>query len=226
MKKYFSLFIIITLLSPTPSFAKDNCEKFIDATPKTTVSVAQTPSRKKAYLITLVTWGAGMTLASQVSNQLSFLIGAAVMLLGSPILEPLTSKIRHIVFSAHQNKQGKIEPKLTKQWLQTQGSFSLNAQMSRNLHVEAIQTIQVHLTPELVVTLKKDPALGIQLIRDKLLSLSHTFQTYFEDIPEDDEEMASAIYEALIKHLDDPQILFPASEQNPYLTFWLAYNPQ
>ena len=244
-----SLFIIISIFFMCQiSFAQDpECEKFLDAPGKVSQVSIQNPTgdssshglhlkhfwdQKRGYIITLATWSGGMFLASQMGGDtLSFLLGCAVAILGSPILEQVTSKFRHIVFYYPQGRtQGQMESLFGKQWVQTQGTFSLNAQMSRNLHIEALQLIQNYLPPGLIVLLQENPELAQKLISDKLIELSQIFGEHLEDLPYDHPQISRAVFNAIVQHLEDRESWLQQMLQTeePHLkpnekilTFWL-----
>ena len=186
---------------------------------------------KRAYLVTLTTWTGGVILASQLGGDyLSFLIGCAVAILGSPILEQASSKLRHFMFYPHGRTQGQMESAFGAQWVNTQGAFSINAQMSRNLHLEALQLIQQYLPPGLIVILRENPKLAEDLIATKLLELAKIFREHLEDVSYQNPQIARAIYLAIIQYLEDPeawleQILskkIPGLDpEKEILTFWL-----
>ncbi len=224
--------ILIAFFMSHVVFAQDpNCEKFLEP-PSKGLHLKQLWNQKRGTVITLTTWSGGMFLASQLGGDyLSFLLGCAVAILGSPILEQVTSKMRHLVFYYPQGGiQGQMESLFGKQWVQTQGTFSLNAQMSRNLHIEALQLIQNYLPPQLIVLLQENPELAQNIISDKLIELSQIFGEHLEDLPYDNPQISRAVFNAIVQHLDDRQAWLQKllQSENPslksnekILTFWL-----
>ena len=243
-----SLFIIISIFFMCQiSFAQDpECEKFLDAPGKVSQVSIQNPTgdssshglhlkhfwdQKRGTVITLVTWSGGMFLATQLGGDyLSFLLGCAVAILGSPILEQVTSKFRHWAFFPHGRTQGQMESDFVRQWVQTQGTFSLNAQMSRNLHIEALQLIAHYLPPELIVLLQENPGLAQKLISDRLIELSQIFGEHLEDLPYDHPQISRAVFNAIVQHLEDRDLWLekmlqtekpPLAPNEKILSFWL-----
>jgi len=244
---FYLFFIIATLFIGPISLAQDpECESLLNRPDKAIEAARQNPTedvsssglrlkhfwdQKRGYVITLATWSGGMFLASQLGGDyLSFLMGCAVAVLGSPILEQVTSKFRHWAFFPHGRTQGQMESDFVRQWVQTQGTFSLNAQMSRNLHIEALQLIAHYLPPELIVLLQENPGLAQKLISDRLIELSQIFGEHLEDLPYDHPQISRAVFNAIVQHLEDRDLWLekmlqtekpPLAPNEKILSFWL-----
>jgi hypothetical protein len=136
---------------------------------------------------------------SQLVQQISTL---GVYVFGAPIWEPLSSGFRKLAFgvrgAGREAEEGSArDPELESLWRRTQESYSLNAQMSRNVISQFIISVQQNFyeAHRAIQTQNVDYA------SDQVAEAAYRLRTLFKDIPPTEPSIATVVRATFTNHI-------------------------
>lgn len=121
-----------------------------------------------------------------------------VYVLGAPIWEPLSSRFRKMAFGVHLMDSKTEDPGFESLWRKTQENYSLNAQMSRNVIIQFIISVQQNFYEAYRATRSNDPEYAANQIAEAAYRLKHLFK----EISPTDQAVATVVHSAFSNHLD------------------------
>lgn len=178
--------------------------------------ISKAKARGYAILTATMVGSAAITsaLTSSLPQNLSFLslvmaqastLGIYVM--GAPIWEPLSSRFRKWAFGIQQPTEPlNAEKPLERLWQDTQGLYSLNAQMSRNIINSFILTAQRNFNEARSAIISGDRDLAVDQIAEAAIRLHRLFA----EIPPEDPSVRLSIRTSFTRHIEKPEELRPA----------------
>jgi hypothetical protein len=140
---------------------------------------------------------------------LSHLVGQVstigIFVLGAPIWEPISSAFRKYAFGLgiEKTELKASDQALEKLWHQTQGRYSLNAQMSRNIIQSFLLSAHQSFGAAREAMLDGREALAIDQIAETAVRLRHLFG----EIDPRDASIALAIQSSFTRHVKEPERL-------------------
>lgn len=177
---------------------------------KTLESLPLPAHSKKGYAILIGTMvgsaAATSFLGTQLPPEFQFtsiflaqLSTLGVYVFGAPIWEPLTSKFRKWAFGLSQDK---FSPQISNEqleelWVKTQDSYSLNAQMSRNL----INQFLLNVKQNFYEAYRAHSESNREYSADQIAEAAYRMRYLFKDISPDDPSVAAAIKTAFTNHI-------------------------
>jgi hypothetical protein len=120
-----------------------------------------------------------------------------VYVFGAPIWEPIVSKSRKVAFGVRTASVDQTDPRLEAIWFQTQGAYSINSQMSRNIVANFILGVQQNFY-EAHRAFQSD---NRNYAADQIAESAYRLKRLFKEIPPDDPSVAAAIHVAFTNHI-------------------------
>ncbi len=135
---------------------------------------------------------------------LSHLVGQVstigIFVLGAPIWEPISSAFRKFAFGLGDARATASDPMLEGQWQRTQGRYSLNAQMSRNVIQSFLLAAQSNFN-----TAREAMWSGRQnLAIDQIAETAVRLRRLFAEIDPRDPSIALAVQSSFTRHVELP----------------------
>lgn len=139
---------------------------------------------------------------------LSHLVGQVstigIFVLGAPIWEPISSAFRKYAFGlGTTNPLTTSDPTLEKLWQRTQGQYSLNAQMSRNVIQSFLLAAQASFASAREAMNSGRESLAV----DQLAEAAVRQRRLFSEIDPQDPSVALAIHATFTRHVSEPRKL-------------------
>lgn len=168
-------------------------------------------SSKKGYAILLggMVGSAALTtyLGAHLSEEFKFtsiflsqISTLGVYVLGAPIWEPISSKFRKWAFGLNRNQQNATvaSRELESTWIRTQESYSLNAQMSRNIISQFIITVKDNFYQAYRAMTENNP----EYAADQVAEAAYRMRILFKEILPTERSVAAAINSAFTSHVE------------------------
>ncbi len=165
--------------------------------------------RGYAILIGSMVGSAALTTyaGSHLSSDLQFLSiflaqvsTLGVYVVGAPIWEPISSRFRQMAFGIGKDSSLDavgLNPQLEATWLRTQESYSLNAQMSRNIISQFIVSVKQNFYEAQRAYSTNDNNFSA----DQVAEAAFRLKILFKEISPDDVSVAAAINSAFTNHI-------------------------
>ncbi len=167
-----------------------------------------TSKRGYAILIATMVGSAAMTtyLGTKLPPELQFtsvfiaqVSTLGVFVFGAPIWEPLSSRFRKWAYgiSTDTLAASNSSKMLEATWLKTQESYSLNAQMSRNIISQFIFTTKENFYQAYRAHAENNPVYSA----DQIAEAAYRMRILFKDVSTNDSSVASAVNAAFTNHV-------------------------
>lgn len=208
----FELFSLANSNSTIHKMAEDLSHQTAQQVERTLTATRMNLTSKRGYAILIGTMVGSAFLTTYIGSQISadfpastifisILTGFGVSVVGSPILEPLSSQFRQWAFRI--NKSSTHNPianqsRLESLWRLTQVNYSLNAQMSGNRISQFIFSIRQNFSDAYRAYESSDKNYSA----DQIAEAAYRMRILFKEIPPDDPSVSAAVRTVFTHHIE------------------------
>lgn len=216
--------LVATSLCPSPAFAKRRCEQIFgqsgDIVIAKSISDRLTNSveiskrfgtKARGYVIISAAMVSSAAVSAHLTSALpsdmaflSHLVSQVatigIYVLGAPIWEPISSAFRKFAFGLNQLDTSavlKSDPELESLWRKTQGHYSQNAQMSRNLIQSFLIAAHGNFTSARIAMRENEPQLAVEQISEMAIRM----RRLFHELDPQDASVALAVRSTFTRHV-------------------------